>query len=157
GAYHVAEFGRADSQTHCIPVGIVLKLPNVRSTAIERDAEMLKRLLIVSMSSLMCTVPAFAENLFRGALFATAVNGCPSGPFEGDFLNAQFHPSGTVLPGNQNMTALNTIYPFGGTSYHLPIGDFTSSFQKVSNVSLGWSDFKPDKPSFVAVDSQKPA
>src|SRR5438105_13056006 len=118
---------------------------------------MLKRLLIVSMSSLMCTVPAFAENLFRGALFATSVSGCPSGPFEGDFLNAQFHPSGTVLPGNQNMTALNTIYPFGGTSYHLPIGDFTSSFQKVSNVSLGWSDFKPDKPSFVAVDSRKPA
>jgi hypothetical protein len=116
---------------------------------------MLKRLFLVSVSTLLCQVPASAETLFRGAFFVTAVDSCTSAN-EGDFYNAQFHPS-ALLPGNSDFSAINTIYPFGGTSYHLLTGSFTSSFLKVTNVSLGWSDFKPDKPSFVLVSKQTPA
>jgi hypothetical protein len=115
---------------------------------------MLKRLLVVSVLGLLCTTRAFAETLFRGALFTTKADNCPNGPNEGDFSNAQFHPS--ALPGNNDFSALNKIFSFSALTYHLLTGSFTPAFQKVNTVGIGWTDYKPEKPSSVLVSKQTP-
>ena len=100
---------------------------------------------------------AQAEVLFRGTLQFTAVNAaCTDGPRVGDQDNARFHPA--LLPGNNTFEALNQIWNFGATSWRLlASGGFTASFQQTSNASIGWSDFTPDKPTFISVSKQAPA
>ena len=98
---------------------------------------------------------ARAEILFRGLMEWTAVNAaCAGGPRAGDQDNARYHPA--VAPGNFNFAALNRIWRFGATSFALETGSFTTAFKQVSNVSIGWSDYTPDRPSFVRL-TQSPA
>lgn len=100
---------------------------------------------------------AQAETLFRGTIRVTGVTaGCTQGPNIGDQDNAQFHSA--LVPGNVALTALNRISTYGGTSWRLLApGGFTTSFQQVSNLSFGWSDFTPSKPTFILVTKQTPA
>ncbi len=102
-------------------------------------------------------ISASAETLFRGTLQVTAASvGCTKGPEAGDISNGQFHPA--AVPGNFNFSAVNVIERFNAQSLRLlAAGSFTSSFQQVSNVAIGWSDFTPDKPGFVLVSKQTPA
>lgn len=119
------------------------------------------------LSSLVCTaaagiallatsaLPASAEILFRGVIKWTAANAaCAGGPNAGNEENARYHPA--IAPGNSNFSALNRIWSYGATSYTLDTGSFTNAFQKVRNDSIGWSNYTPDKPSFVKM-TQSPA
>ena len=109
---------------------------------------------VAALSSL--AAPASAEILFRGIMEVTAVNtNCTDGPSVGDSDNARFHPA--AAPGNFNFSAFNLIYGFGATSWKLNTGSFTTTFQQVSNNSIGWSDYTPDRPSFFLVSKQAPA
>jgi hypothetical protein len=99
---------------------------------------------------------AQAEMIYRGGFKFTKANpSCTEGPGAGENYTAQFHPASA--PGNFNFTALNRFFYYSATSYKLSTGSFSNSFKQVTNTSLGWSDFKPDKPSFVLVSKQTPA
>jgi hypothetical protein len=118
---------------------------------------MLRFSTVIAASLFLLAGQAHAEILFRGALFVTATDGCTPFPQEGDFSNAQFHPSGAILAGNGNVTALNAIYSFSAVSYSLDSAPFTDAFQKVVTNGIGWTYYKPDRPSYVLVSKQTPA
>ena len=79
---------------------------------------------------------------------------CALKNFANENYAAQFHPAGT--PGNSHFSALNTFSDFSSTSYQLDSGGFSNSLQQVTNVSIGWGVYTPDKPSFVLVSKQTP-
>ena len=111
---------------------------------------------ISTAALLSLAAPASAEILFRGFMRITAVNAsCTDGPNVGDSDNGQFHPA--AAPENMNFSAFNQIYTHGATSWRLDGGSFTNSFQQVSNVGIGWTDYTPDKPSFLLISRQAPA
>lgn len=110
---------------------------------------------IAAAAVLSLAAPASAEILFRGIMNVTAVNAnCTDGPNVGNSENAQFHPA--AAPGNSNFSALSQFGRYHATSWALNTGSFTTTFQQVSNKSIGWSDFTPDKPSFFLVSKQAP-
>ena len=115
---------------------------------------MLKFAMLASSMALTLAAPANAEILFRGAISITNAVNCPNGPNISDLDNAQFHPK--AAPGNAPFSALNIIHNYSATSFALN-GKFNSSFQQVTNNSIGWSDYTPEKPSSVLVSSQDPA
>jgi hypothetical protein len=117
---------------------------------------MLKRSLLAAMCLVTAVVPAQAEMLYQGLLkFTKASASCTQGPGAGERYTAQFHPASA--PGNNNFSSLNFFFYHNAHTYHLLTGDFSTAFKKVSNVSIGWTDFTPDKPSFVLVSKQIPA
>ena len=117
---------------------------------------MIKRALVTSTLVLALAQPASAETLFRGIFQFTAVNSsCTDGPHVGDNVNGRFHPRDVA--GNRTFTALNVIWPFGGESWELDAGSFTSAYVQVTNYTLSWNAFTPDKPSFLLVSQQSPA
>jgi uncharacterized membrane protein len=118
---------------------------------------MLKRVMIAAAVLACSTAISDAETLFQGTLRFTAVNAaCANVASAGNQDNALFHPAS--VPGNDNFTALNAIYDFGARSWKLlAAGSFTSSYQQVSNVGIGWSDYTPSKPTFILVSKQQPA
>lgn len=93
---------------------------------------------------------AQAEILFRGSFQITAVNAaCTEGPSAGSIENAQFHPRGL---GNDNVTALTTIWTFGGNSFKLEGASFTKNFQPVISEGLGWSVYTKTKKASILLD-----
>lgn len=100
----------------------------------------MKHLLIISAAAMLgLATPTHAETLFRGVLVYTSVNAACAGIRDvGNQDNAQFHPRGL---GNDNFSAMTTIYDFGGNSYHLDNGSFSTIYKKVNTGGLGWSKY----------------
>ena len=116
---------------------------------------MIKHALFASAIGFTFIAPASAETNFQGILqFTDANDSCVEGPRAGDTYNGQFHPG--AVPGNSNFSALNKIERFGAQSWRVR-GNFANLFQQVSNNGIRWSDYTPDKPSFVEVSKQTPA
>ena len=105
---------------------------------------------------IMLSTAASAETLFSGVLNVTAVTAaCTNEASVNDNSNAQFHPADVA--GNSDFAALNQIDRYSARSWKLLApGSFTDAFQQTSNVSIGWSDYTPDKPSFLLVSKQTP-
>lgn len=116
---------------------------------------MLKRSLLAAMCLLTAIAPVRAEMLYQGLLKFTKSNAsCTQGPRAGERYTAQLHPASA--PGNSNFSSINIFSYQGAHTYHLLTGSFSAVFKEVTNVSIGWSEYTPDKPSFVRVSKQAP-
>jgi len=118
---------------------------------------MFRQTTINLVAFIMLSTAAGAETLFCGVLNVTAVTpACTNEVSINDNSNAQFHPADVA--GNSNFSALNQIDRYSAHSLKLLApGSFTDAFQQTSNVSIGWSDYTPDKPSFLLVSKQMPS
>jgi hypothetical protein len=91
--------------------------------------------------------PSQAEILYRGIYKVTSVNAACNGALSvGDHDTAQFHPRGL---GNENFSAMTTIWSFGASSYQLDSASFTTAYKKVKTGGVGWSLYTNTFPASI--------
>ena len=94
---------------------------------------MLKTLTAISALAFVLAGPASADIQFEGNVkFTKKTLACNSSIKLGIAWRSQFHPGNTLLPGNSDWTGLNRVEDFFAQGWGRG-GDFTTSFQKVSN------------------------
>ena len=94
---------------------------------------MLGKLTMIGLLGVLTALPASADTRFEGNIkFIKKTLACNSTIKLGIAWRSQYHPGNTLLPGNDDWTGFNRVEDFFAQGWGR-VGDFTTSFQKVSN------------------------